>query len=55
MRILLDENLDWRLGRLGRGLLGYDVESVQRLGWAGIQNGVLVKKAEETVLQIRSR
>jgi hypothetical protein len=52
MRILLDENLDWRLGR---GLLGYDVESVQRLGWAGIQNGVLVKKAEETVLQIRSR
>ena len=43
MRILLDENLDWRLSR---GLLGHEVESVARLGWAGIQNGILLKKAE---------
>ena len=49
MRILLDENLDWRLGR---GLLGHEVESVQRLGWAGIQNGVLLKKAEETGFEV---
>ena len=46
------KNLD---GRLCKGLLGHEVETVQRLGWAGIQNGVLVKKAEETVLQLRSR
>ena len=49
MRILLDENLDWRLGR---GLLGHEVEPVQRLGWAGIQNGVLLKKAEETGFEV---
>jgi hypothetical protein len=40
MRILLDENLDWRLGR---GLVGHEAESVQRLGWAGIQNEALLK------------
>jgi len=45
MRVLLDENLDWRLIR---GLLWHKVESVQRLGWAGIQNGALLKRAEET-------
>lgn len=44
MRILLDENLDWRLGR---GLVGHEVESVHRLRWAGIQNGVLLEKAKE--------
>ena len=49
MRILLDENLDWRLVR---GLLGYEVKSVQRLGWAGIQNGVLLKKAEEAGFEV---
>src|ERR1700736_172654 len=49
MRILLDENLDWRLGR---GLGGHEIESVQRLGWAGIQNGVLLKKAEETGFEV---
>jgi len=41
MRILLDENLDWRMGR---GLRGHEVESVHRLGWAGIQNGVLLAR-----------
>jgi predicted nuclease of predicted toxin-antitoxin system len=49
MRILLDENLDWRLGR---GLVGHEVESVQRLGWAGIQNGALLKKAEEAGFEV---
>src|SRR5215469_13242946 len=49
MRILLDENLDWRLSR---GLRGHEVESVARLGWAGIQNGILLKKAEETGFEV---
>jgi predicted nuclease of predicted toxin-antitoxin system len=42
MRILLDENLDWRLRR---DLPGHQVESVPLLGWAGIQNGDLLKQA----------
>ncbi len=42
MRILLDENLDWRLRR---DLPEHRVESVPLLGWAGIQNGELLKKA----------
>jgi len=42
MRILLDENLDWRLRR---ELPGHEVESVPLLGWAGIQNGALLSKA----------
>jgi predicted nuclease of predicted toxin-antitoxin system len=44
MRILLDENLNWRLKR---DLPGCDVESVPLLGWAGIQNGALLRKAVE--------
>lgn len=44
MRILLDENLDWRLAR---ALPGHEVESVTRLGWTGTQNGLLLKKAQE--------
>ena len=42
MRILLDENLDWRLER---DLPGHEVASVPLLGWAGIQNGGLLRKA----------
>jgi len=45
MRVLLDENLDWRLKR---NLSGHEVESVPLLGWAGIQNGALLRKAVET-------
>lgn len=44
MRILLDENLDWRLQR---ELPGHDVSSVPRIGWAGITNGELIRRAEE--------
>ncbi|HEV3271015.1 MAG TPA: DUF5615 family PIN-like protein [Candidatus Methylacidiphilales bacterium] len=44
MRVLLDENLNWRLKR---DLPGHDVESVPLLGWAGIQNGALLRKATE--------
>ena len=45
MRVLLDENLDWRLRR---DLPGHQVESVPLLGWAGIQNGALLRKAVES-------
>jgi hypothetical protein len=44
LRILLDENLDWRLER---DLAGHDVSSVPRLGWAGIKNGELLHCAEK--------
>ena len=42
MRLLLDESLPWRLGRL---LTGHDVSSVQRQGWSAISNGALLKIA----------
>ncbi len=45
MRILLDENLNWRLKR---SLPGHEVESVPLLGWAGIENGALLRRAVES-------
>jgi hypothetical protein len=42
MRILLDENLDWRLGR---DLPGHETKSVPLIGWPGIENGELLRKA----------
>lgn len=42
MRILLDESVPTRLGRL---LIGHEVKSVQRQGWAGIKNGKLLALA----------
>jgi predicted nuclease of predicted toxin-antitoxin system len=44
MRLLLDENLDWRLRR---DLLDRQVESVPLIEWAGIENGELLRKAIE--------
>lgn len=49
MRILLDENLNWRLKR---GLAGHDVESVPLLGWAGVQNGALLRRAVESGFEV---
>ena len=43
MRILLDENLDWRLEEF---LPGHDVKSVPRIGWAGLKNGRLLARAQ---------
>lgn len=43
MKILLDENLDWRLKR---DLAGHEVESVPLLGWAGLKNGELLARAQ---------
>lgn len=44
MKLLLDENLDWRLRR---DLPGHGVESVPLIGWAGLKNGALLTKAEK--------
>ena len=44
MRILIDECLDWRLGR---ALSGQDSVSVQKMGWSGIKNGKLLALAQE--------
>ena len=44
MRLLLDENLDWRLRR---DLMDHQVESVPLIGWAGIENGERLRKAVE--------
>lgn len=42
MRILLDESVPTRLGRL---LVGHEVKSVQKQGWGGIKNGKLLALA----------
>ena len=44
MNILLDENLDWRLRR---DLPDHAVEAVPLIGWAGLKNGALLRKAQE--------
>ena len=44
MRILLDENLNWRLERF---LPGHEVRSVPLLGWAGLKNGRLLRRAAD--------
>jgi len=43
LKILLDENLDWRLER---HLPGHEVESVPLIGWAGVENGELLARAQ---------
>ena len=45
MKVLLDENLDHAL----RKLLGnHEIITVSYMGWAGIQNGALLRAAEES-------
>ena len=44
MRLLLDENLDWRLEQF---LPGHEVKSVPRIGWAGLKNGKLLARAQD--------
>ena len=44
MKILLDENLDWRLQR---DLPGHEVKSVPLIDWAGLKNGALLSQAEK--------
>ena len=42
MKLLLDECLD---RRLARDIVGHEVSTVQQMGWAGIQNGELLRRA----------
>jgi hypothetical protein len=45
MRVLLDENLDHAL----RKLLGsHEVVTVTFMGWAGLQNGALLRALKKT-------
>jgi hypothetical protein len=46
VRVLLDENLPHDLIA---ALLGHEVVSVQGLGWAGVQNGELLRRASGRV------
>ena len=43
MKILIDESLPRQLKQM---LLGHEAETVQDVGWGGIQNGELITKAE---------
>jgi hypothetical protein len=49
MRLPLDENLDWRLRR---DLMNHQMESVPLIGWAGIENGELLRKAVEAGFEV---
>jgi len=43
MRVLIDECLNWRLAH---ALTGHYSMSVQKRGWGGLKNGVLLARAE---------
>ncbi len=44
MRILLDEQLNWRLARVFSS--AHEVHSVRDMAWTGMQNGDLLRLAE---------
>ncbi len=44
MHVLLDEQLP---RQLAREIGGHDVSTVQQRGWAGLQNGALIRVAAE--------
>ena len=49
MKVLLDENLDYAL----RKLLGpHEVVTVTYMGWTGLQNGALLRAAEESGMDV---
>lgn len=43
MKLLLDECVD---RRFAKDLPGYEVKTVPQMGWAGIENGALLARAE---------
>ncbi len=49
MRILFDENLNWRIRRF---LPGHDIATVQSLGWSGTKNGELLRRAIQTGFEV---
>ena len=46
MRVLLDENLDWRLDRYFDA--DFQVTTVSRQGWRGMRNSELLRQAATT-------
>jgi hypothetical protein len=42
VRVLLDECVDWRLGR---GLVSYEVKTTRQMGWTTLKNGELLALA----------
>jgi hypothetical protein len=44
VKVLLDECVDWRLGR---DIVGHDVKTAGQMGWTAIKNGELLALAEE--------
>jgi hypothetical protein len=44
MRILLDESVP---RRLGSELAGHETQTVQKRGWAGLENGALLRSASQ--------
>jgi len=49
MRILLDECLP---ARLGRDLIGHEVSTTPKMGWAGLKNGALLTRAVAAGLDV---
>ena len=49
MRVLLDEQLP---RRLSRELVGHEVRTVQQVGWAGLRNGELLRRAAEAGFEV---
>ena len=49
MRVLIDECLNWRLGR---ALTGHYFSSVAKMGWSGITNGQLLELAEQNSFDV---
>lgn len=49
MRVLLDEQLP---RQLAPKLIGHDVHTVQKEGWAGLKNGELLRRAALTGFQV---
>jgi hypothetical protein len=42
MRVLLDECVDWRLGR---DIVGHEVKTARQMGWTTVKNGELLALA----------
>jgi len=49
MRVLLDEQLPRQLAPL---LVGHEVQTVQQVGWAGLTNGELLKRAKSAGFEV---
>jgi hypothetical protein len=44
VKVLLDECIDWRLGR---DIISHDVKTARQMGWATVKNGELLTLASQ--------